>query len=79
MTAAADVLAPGGECAICKELAEERLLVAVVEVGSGPGAMLYGCLPCARRRATSRFAPSWLAEDLAIIDAERAPGPRRTS
>lgn len=70
MTAAAELLSPGGECVICKQHAGERVLVAVVEVGSGPGGMLYGCLPCARTRARSRFAPSWLAEDLAVIDAE---------
>lgn len=62
---------PGGECAVCKQHAGERVLVAAVEVGSGPGALLYGCLPCARTRARSRFAPAWLAEDLAVIDAER--------
>ncbi|AXK35649.1 hypothetical protein DVA86_26440 [Streptomyces armeniacus] len=71
MTAAAELLAPGGECAVCKEHADERVLVSLVEVGSGPGHSVHGCLPCARRRAASQFAPSWLAEDLAVIDAER--------
>ncbi|AXK31355.1 hypothetical protein DVA86_00535 [Streptomyces armeniacus] len=71
MSDAAELIAPAGECAVCKEQVQERLLVAVVEVGSGPGALVYGCLPCARTRARSPFAPPWLAEDLAVIDAER--------
>lgn len=72
MSAASELLSPGGECAACKEHAEERVLIAVVEVGSGPGAILHGCLPCARTRARLRFAPAWLADGLAAIDAERA-------
>ncbi|AXK33481.1 hypothetical protein DVA86_13295 [Streptomyces armeniacus] len=71
MTAADELLSPGGECAVCKEQVDERVLVAVVEVGSGPGHLVHGCLPCARARARSPFAPPWLAEDLAAIDADR--------
>lgn len=72
MSEAAELIAPAGECAVCKEHAHERVLVAVVESGSGPGGLVHGCLPCARTRARSPFAPAWLAEDLAVIDAERA-------
>lgn len=68
---AEELLALAGECASCKQHADERVRVAAVEVGSGPGALLHGCLPCARTRARSRFAPDWLAGDLALIDAER--------
>jgi hypothetical protein len=76
---AAEILAPGGECAVCQAYVDERVLVGLVEVGSGPGHFVYGCLPCARRRARSRFAPTWLAEDLAVIDAERAHELREVS
>lgn len=69
--AAEELLAPAGECAACHRYAHERVLVAAVESGSGPGGLVYGCLPCARTRARSPFAPAWLAEDLAVIDAER--------
>lgn len=71
MTAADELLSPAGECAVCKEHAHERMLIAVVESGSGPGGLVYGCLPCARLRARSPFAPAWLAEELTLIDAER--------
>lgn len=74
MTAADELLSPAGECAVCKEHAHERTLIAAVESGSGPGGLVYGCLPCARLRARSPFAPEWLAKELAVIDAERAGG-----
>lgn len=69
---AAELLSPGGECAECQEHADERVIVALPQGGSGPGGPArLACLPCARDRARSPLAPDWLAEDLAAIDAER--------
>lgn len=72
MTAAAELLMRGGACAECHEHADERLIVALPQGATGPGGPArLACLPCARWRAASPLAPDWLAEDLAIIDAER--------
>lgn len=72
-TAAAEVLEPGGACSVCDEHADERLIIALPQGGSGSGGPArFACLPCARHRARSPYAPAWLAEELAIIDAERA-------
>lgn len=69
---AAELLAPGGECSECREHADERVIVALPQGGSGPGGPArLACLPCARERARSPLAPDWLAKDLAVIDAER--------
>lgn len=71
---AADLLEPGCECAVCGEHADERLIIALPQGGSGAGGPArFACLPCARNRARFRYAPAWLAEELAVIDAERAP------
>lgn len=73
MTSAAELLSPGGECAECHRYVAERVIVALPQGGSGPGGPArFACLPCARVRARSPFAPEWLAEDMAVIDAERA-------
>ncbi|AXK37482.1 hypothetical protein DVA86_19700 [Streptomyces armeniacus] len=67
------MLLAGGECADCREHAGERVIIAMPQGGSGPGGpSRKACLPCARVRARSVFAPDWLREDLAVIDAERA-------
>lgn len=72
MSASADeLLAPGGECAVCGHEVAERVMIGAVDPGSGPVRPVYGCLPCARVRATRTCAPAWLREDIAIIDAAR--------
>lgn len=83
MIVADEVLEPGGECSACHEHADERVIIAMSQGGSGPGGPARkACLPCARVRAHSAVAPKWLVEDLAVIDAERlrplvvAVGPR---
>ncbi|NGO73419.1 hypothetical protein [Streptomyces boncukensis] len=38
-------------------------MIDAVETGSGPGAILYACPPCARTYALSPLAPDWLRED----------------
>jgi len=73
VTARADLIAAAGECANCHEHAEERVTIRLVPGNSGPGWTQYGCLPCARTLARSRFAPQWLKKDVAVLDA---PEPR---
>lgn len=63
------LIVAAGECCRCHEHAVERITVALVDGGSGPGWAHHACLPCARRMATFRLAPSWLREDLAVVDA----------
>lgn len=43
---------------------------------SGPGWSVYACLACARLLARSPFAPEWLSEDVAKIDAAEAAAER---
>ncbi|RLL62460.1 hypothetical protein [Streptomyces sp. Z26] len=62
---------PGGECDRCHAWVDERVTIAIVETGSGPGGSAYGCLPCARIRATGPYAPDWLVGLLDDIDARR--------
>lgn len=72
MSAREELLAVAGECAECREYVAERVTVAIVQGNSGPGWSRYACVLCARRCAQSVFAPEWLREDLAILDAEGA-------
>lgn len=55
-------------CCVCERWFGETVLVRVVETGSGPGGMLYGCVPHARMLAARPDAPDWLREDLAKLD-----------
>ncbi|HET6636447.1 MAG TPA: hypothetical protein VFH77_15615 [Streptomyces sp.] len=73
MTARERLIAPAGTCSRCGEHAEERVTVALVDGGSGPGWSRRACLPCARILARSTFAPDWLKRDIAVLDA---PPPR---
>jgi hypothetical protein len=66
-----DPVAPGGYCARCGLLVPERVTIDYVEQGSGPGASVMGCLPCARALARQFFAPQWLKDAVATLDAER--------
>jgi hypothetical protein len=67
------LIAAAGECGRCHEQATERVAIRLVQGNSGPGWTQYGCLPCARHLARSQFAPRWLRDDVAILDA---PEPR---
>ncbi len=60
-----------GFCCRCEEYVPRRVLVAIVEVNSGPGGSVYACLPCARVLARSPFAPDWVAEEVAHAEAEQ--------
>lgn len=71
MTTRERLIVAAGECCRCHEHAAERITVAVVDGGSGPGWSHHACLPCARRMAGSPFAPEWLPDDLAVVDAPR--------
>lgn len=57
----------GGECAHCKELAEQRVAVALVPGNSGPGYTVYGCIPCAKQLARYAMAPEWLKLNVARL------------
>ncbi|MGW8374348.1 hypothetical protein [Streptomyces sp. ODS28] len=46
-------------------------MIDAVEVGSGPGFIVYACPPCAHAYAATPFAPAWLREDLGL--PERGP------
>ncbi|GAA2105334.1 hypothetical protein GCM10009801_81650 [Streptomyces albiaxialis] len=54
-------------CILCQEPTPHPVMVDAVETGSGPGAILYACPPCARVYARSPMAPAWLrvSDDLA--------------
>lgn len=52
-------------CARCERMTDDPVMIGAVEVGSGPGAILYGCLPCARAYAADWTAPDWLRQELA--------------
>lgn len=65
------VTGPGGECCRCRENVAERIMVGIVEVGSGPSRSRDACIPCARIFARSPFAPTWLREDLDAYDAQQ--------
>lgn len=73
MTGRDNILAGAGECARCHRQVPERMTVALMSGNSGPGWSQYGCVPCARILAKSRFAPGWLKADVAALDA---PQPR---
>jgi hypothetical protein len=57
---------PFGERRVLCELTQgEKVLVQVIESGSGPGWGLYACpSPCAQEYATRSYAPDWLQDDL---------------
>lgn len=68
--AAAGLFATPGECWRCEEWSEQRITVGIQQSASGPGWWSrYACVPCARILARSSFAPDWLTEDLATLDA----------
>lgn len=70
--ARSELLTFAGQCDVCEEYAAERMTVAMVQGNSGPGWSKYGCVPCARLLAVSMFAPDWLREDVARLDAIEA-------
>jgi hypothetical protein len=78
VTGRADVLADGGECNVCGEYAAERLVIRIIEQGSGPGGSAFGCVPCARREAARKWAPDWLRANVAALDVT-APGHLRST
>jgi hypothetical protein len=52
-------------CGLCDDYSEGKMLVKIIETGSGPGAGIYACpTPCAQRWARRPFAPDWLVDDL---------------
>jgi hypothetical protein len=69
-----ELLQPAGPCHQCDQPADERIIVRLIATNSGPGGTVLGCLPCARRLATWRTAPDWLADDVARLDAARGDG-----
>lgn len=73
MTGREQLIAAAGTCSRCREYAEERVTVAFVDGGSGPGWSRYACIPCARILVRSQFAPDWLRDDMTALDA---PAPR---
>lgn len=52
-------------CARCGVDTGEPVMIAAVETGSGPGAIVYACPPCARAYARTPLAPEWLRQELA--------------
>ncbi|WP_369209189.1 hypothetical protein [Streptomyces sp. PU-14G] len=58
----------GGHCLPCGQWREETVVVAVVEVNSGPGRLVEACLPHAREYAAYPLAPQWLRDDLAALE-----------
>ncbi len=55
----------GKKCCVCDEWRSEKITVALIESGSGPGWDLYACLtPCAQQYAGRPYAPDWLKDDL---------------
>ncbi len=58
-------------CARCRRTTYEPVMIDAVEVGSGPGFIVYACPPCAHAYAATPFAPAWLREDLGL--PERGP------
>lgn len=73
MTSREDVICPGGECCLCHEYSPERIVVRLIEQGSGPGGSAFACVPCARREAAKPHAPGWLRAKVTVLDA---PAPR---
>lgn len=59
----------GGECNRCHEYSPERIVIRLIEQGSGPGASAFACPPCARREAAKPHAPDWLRNKIAALDA----------
>lgn len=56
-------------CIDCGTTTDGAIMVAAIEGGSGPGAILYACIDHARARAKQSSAPSWLPEAIAEFDA----------
>ncbi|MFG3259406.1 hypothetical protein [Streptomyces sp. NPDC048172] len=56
----------GKRCARCRRGTDEPVMIGAVEAGSGPGAILYACPPCARAYAEKWYAPDWLRAELAV-------------
>lgn len=73
MTGRESVVCPGGECCLCRRHAPERIVVRIIEQGSGPGASAFACPPCARAEAAKPHAPGWLRANVTALDA---PPPR---
>ncbi|GAA2060884.1 hypothetical protein GCM10009801_02790 [Streptomyces albiaxialis] len=63
----------GKRCARCGGATDEPVMIGAVEAGSGPGAIVYACPPCARSYAEKWYAPEWLRAELAARDAPGAP------
>jgi hypothetical protein len=56
----------GRHCCLCEATEGEKILVQIIERGSGPGWSLYACpTPCAQEYASRTYAPEWLQKDLA--------------
>lgn len=72
VAAAEGLMALPGPCSQCDTYAERRITICIHHATSGPGVSVYGCIPCARKVARTMFAPSWLRDDLATIDAAEA-------
>lgn len=56
------------DCGSC----EDTLMIGAVEGGSGPGRILYVCLPHARIHIQDSWAPQWFRESVARREAELA-------
>lgn len=63
-----ELLEGPGNCAHCKQHAEQRVAVALVPGNSGPGCTIYGCIPCAKSLARYAMAPKWLRDDVARLE-----------
>ena len=62
-------------CVLCEEATHRPVMIDAIETGSGPGAILYACPPCARVYALSPRAPEWLrtSNELAGWRIDRVP------
>ncbi|MEU5839052.1 hypothetical protein ABZ820_36055 [Streptomyces diacarni] len=58
----------GGYCLPCGRWREATVVVAVVEVNSGPGRVVEACVPHAREYAAYPLAPQWLRDELATLE-----------
>ncbi|MGW5022301.1 hypothetical protein [Streptomyces cacaoi] len=58
-----------GWCVDCERYVGDAMAVAYAQGNSGPGKVLEACVAHAREYAALWFAPQWLKDDIAALDA----------
>ena len=56
-------------CVDCNKYVGDAMAVAYAQGNSGPGKVLEACVAHAREYAALWFAPQWLKDDIAALDA----------